>query len=130
MKGKHNVGKRKGELKYTTSMQKCKGGSLRRLSLKKKYLKKAKDQEHAFFDSLSDLNIDLGDNNSSSYSSDNESKRNAKVKPIGLYFHANTISMENGRPFAAGRWRGHVVGRRGGSPVHTRAGRGSGRGAV
>jgi len=43
--------------------------------LKKRYLKKANAQECAFFDSLSDLKIDLANNNSYSSSSDDESER-------------------------------------------------------
>jgi hypothetical protein len=61
-------------------------------AIKKAYLKKAKAHERAFLDSLSDLEKDSIDSDSST-SSGNESKRKIKDKLRGLCFHADTTKQ-------------------------------------
>jgi hypothetical protein len=60
--------------------------------VKQKHLKKAKAQEHDFLTSLSDLDIDFGDNHNSSSSSSKYDKpeKNVTEKLNGLCFFADT----------------------------------------
>jgi hypothetical protein len=83
--GKYDSIKRKDKREYTSSKHKSKGEFDKEV-LKKKYLKKDRDQEHAFLASLSDLNNDIDDDHSSSSSSNDESERKHEDKLTGLCF--------------------------------------------
>jgi hypothetical protein len=73
----HHSGRRKGKREYTSGKYKSKGG-FDKESLKKKYLQKENFKEHAFLTSLSDL--DHVSNDTTSSSSDEETKRRVKDK--------------------------------------------------
>jgi len=87
--GTHDVNKRKNKREYTSSKHKNKG-MLDKEVIKKKYLKKAKAQEGAFLASLSDLDIDSGDDHASSSSSNEDPERKVEEKLDRLCFFVDS----------------------------------------
>jgi hypothetical protein len=88
---KYDSSKRKDKRRHTSSKHKSKRG-FNKEAIKKEYLKKAKARDRAFLDSLSILEKDSTDSDSST-SSDNESKCKIKDKLSGLSFHADTTKQ-------------------------------------
>jgi hypothetical protein len=88
---KYESSKRKDKREHTFGKHKSKRG-FDKEAIKNEYLKKAKAHDRAFLDSLSDLEKDSTDNDSST-SSDNESKRKIKDKLSGLCFLADTTKQ-------------------------------------
>jgi hypothetical protein len=86
---KYDSSKRKDKREYI-SKHKSKGG-FNKETLKKKYFKKTKAQEHSFLASLNDLDNDTDDDRSSSPSSDDESEKRREDKLTRLCFIAKSI---------------------------------------
>ena len=84
---KYDSSKRKDKREYT-SKHKSKEG-FDKEALKKRFLKKAKAQQHAFLVSLSDLD-DSGDKRASLSSSDDEHERKVEERLDGLYFFTDS----------------------------------------
>jgi hypothetical protein len=88
---KYDSGKYKDKLEYTSSKHKQKGG-FDKEAIKKKFLKKVKAKERAFLASLSDLDNDTDDDQSSfSPLSDDESEKRREDKLTRHCFIAKSI---------------------------------------